>query len=323
MRALLLNDTRSEHHIGCELVIENTIRQCANHGITLVGTVPASEPNLATRVEEMLEQVDLILINGEGTMHHDRPRALELCQAAEMATKSGRRVVLFNSCWFDNVELNPFVSSFDLIFCRESRSAVAIRETGAEVTVVPDLVFDTTLPLRKQTEKAQGVVVLDSKHGKATDRLAIMAAMAGYDFVPMAQDKVDRVRRKWLPRTLLKLRHQNPTLLTPVQFLDHLQGYEIVVSARFHGTCLGLLLGMPVVSLATNTPKTASLYEDVGLDSICIVPLADIKKLRRIERVEQLSQRSSEQDQMVNAYVEKAPSRIAAMFHEIAALRIS
>jgi len=143
MRALLLNDTRSEGHFGCDLVIENTFRECQRAGIEIVSTVPNSTANWAERVEEESRSVEIALVNGEGTMHDDRPKAMEIAHAASRSKLMGKKVFLFNTVWQNNRALNSFLPSFDMIFCRDSLSAKALEEAGARATVVPDLIFAT------------------------------------------------------------------------------------------------------------------------------------------------------------------------------------
>ena len=146
MKAILLNDTRSNSHVGCNLVIKNTLVSCKNVGIEVTHTI---KNNTAAPLAEIQKHSDFqcLLINGEGTMHHDRQLAKQFGECAKWCKSQNKLVVLYNTVWQDNVVLNQYLPCFDAIYCRESFSSRAIQNEGFKATVVPDMVFNTPLPL--------------------------------------------------------------------------------------------------------------------------------------------------------------------------------
>lgn len=123
MKVAILNDTRG-FHLGCELVNQNLVKLCLKHGLEPVGTYALNRPR-----EQKLPQVDVIIVNGEGTFHHANgtqlDRAIEDCE--------GKRAFLINTV-FDKPDFKKELN-FDLIATRESISA---KECNADL-VVPDL----------------------------------------------------------------------------------------------------------------------------------------------------------------------------------------
>src|SRR5688572_2427772 len=101
MKVLLLNDTRSESHVGCDLVVSNTFSEAARVKAEIIETVSNRDIALGQgRVRATI--ADLVLINGEGTMHDSLPNAVFLAQAAQTAKELGKKVVLYNAVWQQN-----------------------------------------------------------------------------------------------------------------------------------------------------------------------------------------------------------------------------
>ena len=74
-RAVLLNDTRVDHHLGCQTVIESIYRLAAENGIDVALAAPAHrdwQKNEA--VVRAVGDADLVIVNGD---HHDRTATAE------------------------------------------------------------------------------------------------------------------------------------------------------------------------------------------------------------------------------------------------------
>ena len=69
MRAALVNDTSGEKHVGCNAVIAAIKGVAAMHGIEIDQTYTRGDSCPADF------HTDLIIINGEGSLHHNRPNS--------------------------------------------------------------------------------------------------------------------------------------------------------------------------------------------------------------------------------------------------------
>jgi len=164
MNTVLLNDTRSDDHIGCELVIKNSFFKCSQVGLNIIATVPTSEASRATEIlAPYIQSTQLVLLNGEGTLHDDKPNALSLLAAAKSAKDAGLVVILYNALWINNTIGKKYLSVFDFIFCRDQSSLTAVLEDypDADAQVVPDMTFATQLPANIPAAR-KGVLVTDS-----------------------------------------------------------------------------------------------------------------------------------------------------------------
>lgn len=314
MKTLFLNDTRSAEHVGCELVMRNSLRECERIGLEMEALWTTAE--CQTSLLERLPTVDfeVLLINGEGSMHHDRPLPTCLCEAARWAQEQGKKVILFNSLWEGNEALNAYLPSFDRIYCRDSLSAEAVRAAGGKCETVPDMIFATD---PKQWDAAapsphhNELTIIDSIDRKKSERLSKLAAYYGYPFLHMDRIGYERLKKKFFVRTGWFA--QKGGLVDG--FVKPLRSSRRVLSGRFHGTCLAMVLGVPVVSIRSNTRKQEALLKDVGLPEH--LALSQVPK--RVEAIESLMEEAESALPQVEAYVAQARVAIHAMFDEIAA----
>ncbi len=312
MKALFLNDTRSAQHVGCELVMANSLRECQRVGMEVTAlwtTVDCKEP-LLDRLPEV--DFDLLLINGEGSMHHDRPLPRHLCEAAEWAAARGKRTVLFNSLWEGNEALNRSLGAFDRIYCRDSASAETVRAAGAEARCVPDMVFATdpfTLAERIETE-TNDLTVIDSIDRKTSVRLSRFAAYHGYPFLHMDRIGYERLRKNFFARTGWFERKGDLVL----GFVSVMRASRCVLSGRFHGTCLAMVLGIPAVSVRSNTRKLETLHRDIGLPESAVLREAP----KRRSKIEEVMARAESAGPEIRRYVDEARTAIRDMFDDIA-----
>ena len=149
MKIALVNDTSSTPHFGCRIVSEALkarldpivcvdIRdQWWNHG-------------------KALESCDLVVVNGEGCLHHGR--RMDLLELADHFPSA-----LVNAVYQD-MPRNPHLQRFKYVAARESYSAFEMaKQRDKPICVVPDLLF--AAPLEKGDGSA-GTVITDSvNHG--------------------------------------------------------------------------------------------------------------------------------------------------------------
>jgi polysaccharide pyruvyl transferase WcaK-like protein len=97
MKVVVLNNT-SRYHKGCEKVMEylhKDLRKCGHEIITSV----MGNKDVLTDAFPYIEQADAVIVNGEGTMHHDRPVPHQLLNTIRNAKKMGKKTALVNTVW--------------------------------------------------------------------------------------------------------------------------------------------------------------------------------------------------------------------------------
>src|SRR5215510_1742761 len=136
MKAVLINTTFQLGHHGCTLVDRQLDLLTAEAGLDVCVKLPlhADWQKLAPA------DFDLVLVNGEGALHHDSKAARRLAEVPLWARERGRPAFLINSVYEANgPEIAAGVARFDAVFARDELSRGALTEAGIAATVVPDL----------------------------------------------------------------------------------------------------------------------------------------------------------------------------------------
>lgn len=329
MRALVLNDTGKGQHPGCMLVMGQLLEGCRISGIQVSRTLSLGR-GFKKVLQDEISSCDVVVINGEGTMHHDTPGALALADAGMFARDHGKPVAIINTVWEGNRQANQLLPCASLIYARESFSAAEIRRVGATATVVPDLALscpaDQLFPMQEQGHGP--VVVLDDVRFDMAVLLARYARSRGLQFLRMA------------PRPPL---HSFSTVMKWGQLcveggggqfrlgrVGIIKEASIVVTGRFHGSCLAILARRPFVAVSSNTHKIQGLLADAHLgDGAALVPDATLSRnpFEQIDAaIQQVRQATNNPCAMrryqeaCQSYSEKAKMDATLMFKAIAAL---
>lgn len=259
---LLLNDTarlETYRHLGCNLVHRVIQSQMQERGFRLLQAV-----NQATELDRSLAVPDWVLINGEGSFHHNSPRIQELIGLALDYKKLGSRIALLNSIWEENdASLAQPLSRFDLVAVRDGRSAGNLQRAGVVARCVPDLSLSAwSSDPRSGGQGSQGDYLFTDNivYRHALGMFDAMLALGGH-YVLLDDRPIVRMDEDGcfsaLPEGHLKVQ-----LLTKTAPLETAR---MVICGRFHVAMACLALGRPFVYVESNTQKISALCEDVGL----------------------------------------------------------
>ena len=279
---VLLNDTRIDNHHGCDTVVSSIEALCLKNGMRLIGTSPAhrdwrSRPSVIA----LMEQASLVIVNGEGTLHHDRPAGHALLCAGQWARDRGKTSALINMTWQENGE-DSFdkLSAFDIVSVRESASLKELTQRGIAASRMPDL---AAYSISSEPAERRGYAVCDSVHG--TYSVALYRAMRPFAAQRLPIIKLPRnpvAAARWIRRHTA----QKASLLSPATLisaaraalpdfvyqapdreclLQRLGTYELVVTGRFHMMIFCLATGTPFIALQSNTHKIEATAADAGV----------------------------------------------------------
>ncbi|AKC81722.1 hypothetical protein IMCC26134_01095 [Verrucomicrobia bacterium IMCC26134] len=279
---LVLGDMRDLHHHGCSAVMHQLADGLAGVGLAPDTFVSGLDWELQ---REACLAASLVVINGEGALHHSRPAIAQILALAEARRALGRPTALVNSSWFENEPaLTRRLPAFDLVVLRDPQSLRAVTDEGISASLVPDLAIRQALRFDVGRSAAAGVMVSDSTKPNLTRQLTRLAAERGWSYLPVLA-RPDEVRPGAKSRKIHR-RYRFARLLGPLarhvispRYHAHLVGEptldaycrrlaaaEGVVTGRFHTVCLALGLRVPFLAVASNTPKIEALLTDAGLD---------------------------------------------------------
>lgn len=329
---LVLNDTRVDLHHGCHRVMTCIDQEFSRNGNANCIFIPAHQVNMLTpAIRELIKKSQLVLINGEGTFHHDSISGKKLLDVGLYAKSLGKKVAFINATWQGNsVEALSALAEFDYVAVRESLSGNELMAAGVKHKVVPDL---SLYNLEPNIGGDEVDVVLYGDSVKRKDASVLLGQCLGDEageFFPISLtynsflDGLRLLRRQYCRLDLKSVRRLRQTtwlslniILRKINkhddFLKKLSQSCGVVSGRFHLVCMAIGLSVPFLCMESNSHKIQGLLIDVGLEGR-MVDKKDIKK--RIKNI-----KFSECElRKIERYREVANMRISLMFEDIGRL---
>ncbi|WP_275545465.1 MULTISPECIES: polysaccharide pyruvyl transferase family protein [unclassified Pseudomonas] len=294
LKALLFNDTSSEGHHGCHLVMQQIYTLAEQAGMDILRSCPMYHDwQTDEQLQADIRAADICLVNGEGTMHDDAPLALRYGALARYCKEHEVPCFLINSVWQNNDRLNADAPCFTRVFVRDVLSQAALGELGVAADVVPDLTLSYEYKAGASPRRGlliNGSVITERlreawRVSRANTQLRYVSIRTvaplqlgkGFD---MYLRKNLRKRLKAYRRMAASYLHRYPAdlpnsridklrwryaVLSPKRFLALLRRSEGVITGRFHLVTLCLVTGTPFYAIPSNTHKIEALLAQVGL----------------------------------------------------------
>ena len=310
---VVLNDTRRDPlHIGCKAVMRNLFELCQRSGMEVVASFKSPKSYQTDDFAAALKKADAVIVNGEGTMHHDKKAAAQIVESVRLAKEAGKKAYLINSIWQDNPVLSGRLGLFDRIYVRESFSQKQVIGAGHNATVVPDLSFFGTDRHSDPRSDGKDLTFVDSVLSETSRFIAVAALRHDCDFFCMT-DKAKRRLRNAVLRTRFRQNGRSFRILRE----EDLRGK--VITGRFHAMCFALKFGLPFLAVTSNSHKVEAVISDIGLDPREHILSPDTHSQEMLDkRIRELDFWPEKTAAKIDDYVKKAQSAIPHMFREIA-----
>jgi len=188
LRVVILNDTSQRYHHGCSRVMRLLVDGLVRHGMTVTARSPARHEwqNDAGFLDHM-KDASLVVINGEGTLHHGRPAGADLLAVTAHPAAKNCAIAVVNALYQDNPDdWGKHLVQCDLLSARDAKSAAEMQRVCGEVPV--RVVADLSL-----TDGAQvfdgprnGILFGDSVKWNVRRAMALASMRIGADaFLPI------------------------------------------------------------------------------------------------------------------------------------------
>jgi polysaccharide pyruvyl transferase WcaK-like protein len=279
-----MNDTSTRYHHGCTRVMRLLVEGLESNGLSITARSPAGYPWAQDlRFLRALERADVVVINGEGTLHHGRPAGRVLLSVVDHPACRAK-VALVNALWQENPEeWGGPLSRIALRAARDSASAFAMQAAGGTARWLPDLSLSSGAEVRSSSR--DGVIVGDSVRLASRKILARAAlALPRARYVP-TKTLSGRIWDHSIPRRLLFSAYNGIASLTApafhmprkeIDYLAELSSAEGLITGRFHAVCLAMLTETPFLALGSNASKIERLLIDAGLGLSRMVSASDL-----------------------------------------------
>ena len=147
MKFIILNDTSKYHH-GCKAVMRYIHTDLLTHNHEILQRVGANQENPEIDMD-LYKESDAILVNGEGTMHHNfGATTYFLLPKLEEAQWDGKKTYLINSVWQEMTnEYDEMLRNLDYLSVREVLSQRELKEKhDVDANIHLDLSYNLHVP---------------------------------------------------------------------------------------------------------------------------------------------------------------------------------
>ncbi len=290
----ILNDTRTNLHHGCEVVMNNLYSLIQkNNPDARFSKLCTGQTISEEKWHELLEDVDVVIINGEGTLHDAAPFGEFLLKLGQIAKQKNKKVFLVNSTWENNPSAwNELINEFDGLYVRDQKSLVTLKTQHPHCEYAADLTFYSTHQAHQSNTSESTsairpqVIVNDSVYSHVSDALFNYAKKHQLDYHPITRElPLSSDAIGYNPKKMKKLKQYK--LLSQLTFglyqprryyqdfdycIDDTAAFkqkmldsDLVITGRYHCLCFCLQMQIPVLIVASNTSKTQNLLSDAGL----------------------------------------------------------
>jgi len=231
MKTILLNDT-SYYHNGCKEVMNNLIKYYkptllvhTNHKIDVA----------------IIEDFDNIVLNGEGTMHHNNINAQKFLKYLQIAQRMNKRTHLVNSVWQNMSEdWNDVLKKCDTVEVREVLSKNEMTQKNKRLS---EIVLDVSIHSTPEyiNHPSNDVCLGGSFYGK----------------IKIEWDKyhnIDIFKDTW------------------TSLVNTLRNSKLLITGRHHEMYAALKARTPVMIVSGNTWKNQGFFYTANQPDLCMAP---------------------------------------------------
>ena len=323
MRCILINDTSKTNHFGCKILNLNLRSILKKKKIKIVKICYNSE-NYDYSLEKIKKiDADFILINGEGTIHHDQKEFLNILNLSIFFFKKKIPVYLINSTVQKiSYKYLKFFKNYRKIYVREKLSKNYLKKYGIFSKVVPDLIFYKKISKIKSTKKFN-LMITDSAIKNDTKKLFEFYNLnkSGSFFTPLffLKNKILKKKTTKIKFLIYKLFYFFFPNKLNVYSIFSLKNYRnlisklisstFLISGRFHMIALSILFKIPFYYTKSNTYKIDGLLKDIKIKGRKF----NFKKRETLI----FNEFTKSENKLIDNYLNNASLKIENMFDEI------
>lgn len=327
----VFNDTRVDGHHGCSRVMHNILSSLYSRGVKTVHLFQAhTNWNYSEEAREKIISSDIIIVNGEGTIHHNRFHGLKLLELSKFCQFYKKPIYLVNALFQEMSGVEPLLKNFEYIYARDSFSAKHFAMQGAQCSVVPDLSFLSEV--KKPSQIRRGIASTCSVEVHKTKILKQLSTDNCFNFIDFTHGIIPKIlisppkrtiNYTNVPRSIYK--KVSHGLITKklykgaiafkcdIEMQDFISSLDLLISGRFHANCFAINSETPLVALKSNSHKVEALFHDAGIDAKRIIDDPSSLDINAIDKY----QYSDLEKQNIREYVTKAKEKINLMFDGI------
>ncbi|WP_122055921.1 polysaccharide pyruvyl transferase family protein [Vibrio sp. Evd11] len=282
-------------------------------------------------------QSDKVIVNGEGTIHHNTKNGKLLIELAKFSASYDVKSFLINMTYQDNDESYiDYLKYFNRIYVRESYSHKQLEDHNISSKVIPDLsLFNDQ---ENKSKKNGKYLITDSvkkditkelldkfSHHPSTSFISVFNENIFYKSKSKGSTLMRIIRNNSFKNILsksynaLKKRITSEKILpifyveTHQEYDDEISRHKLALCGRFHTMMFCINNGTPFIALKSNSHKVEGVINDIGLDVNKFI--VDINKID-IDYLDDFILTDNERE-LIKGYRNIAKSKIDSMFKDI------
>ena len=241
MKICLINDT-SSCHAGSRKVMENLRHYMKDHEI--VATINVNVGGVINR--EHIDACDLVVVNAEGSIHHNAPWGIAILEALDYAQGSGKKTYLLYALYEKmHSKFDYIIGKCDVVMAREPWSWNILKEINSGAELHPD--FCVLNPIEIEPPSVMSGIAKTQTHHAAIYKGCFTN----------------------LKYPILSVGHQ----WSFDQYVSYYKNLDILLTGQHHAVYACMLAGTPFVPTFGNSHKIESFLEWFGLPMmVCASP---------------------------------------------------
>jgi hypothetical protein len=256
MKILIVNDTSRISHMGCQAVMSAFRDLTKNHNVDFIpmnsfglkwkgmwkgiGSEKDLVDGLSARVKEKILWSDIVIVNGEGSIHHNAHMG-DLA-ALSLANKMGKKTWLVNTVFQKVDGFHETLNEIDKFIVRDRYSYDYAKTITDRVEEMPDIFWNHSMKISGGNQ----IYVTD------------------YHCRPDVGAVLNKFREKYQSINLGSGWGRDWKQKVEIQINDA----GLIITGRHHGVYLAAKLGVPFIAMGSNTYKVEGIIKSSG----CNVP---------------------------------------------------
>lgn len=283
LKGLLVNDASLLGHHGSAIVTAQAQRLARDAGIELA---VGYDWNTVDRLLSGTHDFAVVIVNGEGSLHHDSKTAKRIAWLGHRLETSTPAFLINASEEQNSAMIYEGLAKYRAIYVRDRPSQLSLAHVGIKSEIVHDLTLTwNACPIAS----GSGTVwVTDASEQAKARMLCAYARRFGAQSIslrtapPTPRGTLPRRRIAFeLKRLVGYVAPEGPWKLRYTQSIRHLDDFIArmtnhtsgLVSGRFHGVCLAIRMRLPFVTVSAGTTKVENLLSEMGLEDRLIDPI--------------------------------------------------
>ncbi|WP_026935495.1 polysaccharide pyruvyl transferase family protein [Christiangramia echinicola] len=337
MRVLIINDTRIENNPGCHATVNSLIDFVSDTLTeSNIETLPLGEGyefflrkdlfrkkkfsflrpryriknefqytlwervvlgTFRNKYSPFLQKFDLIIINMEGTIHHNSIGGLTLLAFCNLASLCEKKIAMVNGSYqeMDEKFLNILSKRVHFLSLRESISYDILSAKLDNINIIPDFalnanifeVYRGTHSFSKHVNYClytPGVLGAypQQKNGRSLEKISQdinEIKKLGYVPVFLKIEQKENIIEKFLLNKGIKC-YSVDDQLNSTNIGSFLEEFDIVITGRYHIGIFGLMSKVPTFFLPSNTHKIEGFLKMIGREELFIENIRKISTIK-------------------------------------------